>query len=94
MSVFSNQEGKGTDMRLPVINKQDKDGLRHMHTLQNSGVKGNGHTTVIQDLNSPATVTDSQNPDSPLRRSLSPNKTFFSYTGSVARGTMSNFNYK
>lgn len=29
-----------------------------------------------------------------MRRSLSPNKTFFSYTGSVARGTMSNFNYK
>ena len=57
-------------------------------------MKNHNNSSGIGDLNSPATVTDSQQPESPMRRSFSPTKTFFSQTGSQARGTMSNFNYK
>lgn len=102
MSVFSNTDVKqNTDMRLPEISRQDaaRQNQTHnnsaMNSMINSAIKNNrDQGSDIKDLNSPATVNDSQQPGSPMRRSFSPDKTFFSYAGSQARGTMSNFNFK
>ena len=89
MSVFSkNDDGHPT--RLPDIGRnttQAQSELKNMNN--NAGGQGSGG---IADIQSPITVRDTGQPESPMRRSFSPSKTFFS--GSNARGTMTNFYFK
>lgn len=79
MSTFSKNED-GPPTKLPDISRGH--GLSELKT-------GGG----IADIQSPITVGDSGQPESPMRRSFSPSKTFMS--GSQGgRGTMTNFYFK
>ena len=80
MSAFSKNDD-GPQTKLPDIGRGNG----------NSEMK-NGHGGIA-DLQSPITIGDNGQPESPMRRSFSPSKTMFSGSAG-ARGTMTNFYFK
>ena len=88
MSTFSKNDGiiDEVNTKLPDIGR----GNGPSDLRQISITNGQGG---IADIQSPIEINKHGQPESPMRRSFSPSKTFLS-NGSQVRGTMTNFYFK